>query len=63
MTDLQQLDADRQKFLATVRDLLTRPENWFACALDGEIESTIISMRNLQRLAAFARRQPNEEAG
>ena len=58
MTDLQQLDADRQKFLSTVRDLMCRPENWFACALDGEIEGTIRSLRELQRLAPFARNEP-----
>ena len=58
MTDFQQLDADRQKFLATVRDLLTRPENWFANELDIRIEGTIRSLRELQALAAFARNDP-----
>ena len=58
MTDLQQLDADRQKFLATARDIMTRPEHWRALALDMEIEATIISLRQLQADAAFARNDP-----
>ena len=58
MTDLQQLDADRQKFLATARDIMTRPEYWMANALDLEIEATIVSLRQLQADAAFARNGP-----
>ena len=63
MTDLQQLDADRQKFLSTVRDLMTRPEHWFANALDREIEATIITLRQLQADAAFARNGPATRLG
>ena len=62
MIDLKQLDADRQKFLSTVRDIMTRPEHWLAIALDEEIEATIRSLRQLQALAAFVPRQPDEEA-
>ena len=63
MTDLQQLDADRQKFLATARDIMTRPEYWIAEALDREIEATIQSLRQLQGLAAFARNDPVTRIG
>ena len=62
MTDLQQLDADRQKFLSTVSVIMCRPEHWLAIALNGEIEATIRALRQLQALAALTRQQPDEEA-
>ncbi len=62
MTDFQQLDADRQKFLSTVRDIMTRPEHWIAIALNGEIEATISSLRQLQALAAFPPKRPGDAA-
>lgn len=62
MTDLQQLDADRQKFLSTVRDIMLRPERWIAAALDIEIEATINSLRQLQALAAFHPKRPGDAA-